>query len=73
MQAGAEISAEKLIGFLRNRNLGVIPMEPSLIAIEASIRAIDGYGRLTKQRKHQLRLRAAIKTAVENVLNSKAA
>lgn len=61
IQAGAEISAERLIRVLDDHSMVIVPKEPTPAMVEASMRAIQGMGLMNKPRKHLLRLRAAIK------------
>lgn len=63
MQAGEHISAAALVRFLWTNGLAIVPKEPSTHMVAASMAALDNDAWVSKERKHQLRLRAAIKAA----------
>jgi len=66
IQANAEINASTLIRILKDNNLVIVPDEPTFQMIEASKATVANHDlKITKSDKHRLRLRAAIKAAVE--------
>jgi len=66
IQAGAEISAATLIRVLRDNHLVVVPDEPTFQMIEASKATVSNHNmKVTKSDKHRLRLKAAIKAAIQ--------
>lgn len=67
LQAGAGISAERLIRTLNFNGLSVIPMSVTPKMVEASMNALDGHGLVTKQQKHTIRLDAALRAGREAV------
>lgn len=65
LEAGADISAEKLVKFLISRSWIVVPMEPMPCMIDASLEAVSGHNVLcTKREKHTRRIRAAMAAAL---------
>lgn len=60
LQAGAEITAAKLLRVLDLHNMVIIPKEPSTTMVTASMDAVKFMGTVDKQTKHRNRLRAAI-------------
>lgn len=61
MQAGASTSAKTLVRFLWERGFVIVTREPGQAAIDASMSTVSNFDmRVTKERKHLLRLRAAI-------------
>ena len=61
MQAGAEITAARLIQFLSECGMVIVPKHPSDTMIAASMAEVSGHTTLcTKTQKHTRRLRAAI-------------
>lgn len=63
MQAGGDISAATLARVLTNNHHTIAPLDPTTSMIAASMNAINGMGLLTKHRKHQIRLAAALRAA----------
>lgn len=66
IQAGAEISADKLVRVLFQNGFIVVPVEPSPYMIEASMDAVNHMGVVSKSVKHRNRLRAAHKAALKH-------
>ena len=64
LQAGANITAARLVRVLYDKGLVVIPHEPSDDMVVTSMMAIEGMGVMTKRKKHSTRLRAAIRAGV---------
>jgi len=66
MQAGANISAKKLRRFLADNNLVICSTEPTRPMLDASMAEVSGHNiRCTREEKHRLRLRAALRKAME--------
>lgn len=65
IQAGANISAERLVRLLWQKDFVIMPREPTREMVAASMEAIATMGTLTKTQKHLIRLRAAIKAATK--------
>jgi hypothetical protein len=60
--AGAEISAERLVRVLYNSGFVCVPFEPTPGMVAASVAEVSGYNvRCTKSEKHRRRLVAALK------------
>ncbi len=57
----ARPTTRELVAALRHLGLTVVPVEPTDDALLASMTAIDGMPPLTKEKKHRLRLRAALR------------
>lgn len=67
IESGSEVSAVTLIRILRNSGLLIVPMEPSPPMVEASMQVVSGGNVVvSKQRKHAMRLRAAMDAALEH-------
>lgn len=66
-QAGAQINAARLLRVLWQQGFVIVPREPSPIMDTASMDAIKTLGLLTKQKKHHVRLRAAIMAATKHL------
>lgn len=65
MQAGSNISAKKLCRFLADNNLVICSTEPTRTMLDASMAEVSGHNfRCTREEKHRLRLRAALRSAV---------
>lgn len=59
---GAPAVARELVTTLRrNGGLTIIPLEPTPIGIDASLGALDRIGYVTREQKHKIRLRAAVR------------
>jgi hypothetical protein len=66
MQAGANISAKKLRRFLADNNLVICSAEPTRPMLNASMAEVSGHNfRCTREEKHRLRLRAALRSAMQ--------
>lgn len=60
-QQGAKITAATLLRILNLHGMTIVPNEPGSVMVEASMETVTGHDLVvTKYRKHQLRLRAAI-------------
>jgi len=70
LQAGAEISGARLIGYLAAHGFLVVPREPNIKMVEASMDAVHHMGRVTKTEKHRNRLRAALKVGAAKLSGS---
>ena len=71
IQAGANISAAKLIRFLKSHSLALVSFEPSHQMVEASMATVSQFKeRVTKPEKHIRRLRAAILVGSTQYLSS---
>lgn len=67
-QAGAEISAATLVGFLQQHNWVVLPNFATAAMIEASLAEVSGGNVLcTKREKHQRRLNAALRAGMKDL------
>lgn len=67
-QAGAEISAKTLVRILRDNHHYIVPLEPTNQMVDASMQTVAGFDmRVTKRKKHEMRLRAAIKAGVKHL------
>lgn len=74
IQAGAEITAERLIWLLGENNMIVCPVEPSREMLDASLATVSGHTVLcTKEEKHRRRLRAALRAALAKNMQRAAA
>jgi hypothetical protein len=63
-QSGSGLTAEGLAHLLWQNNVVIIPKEPTRSAVEASMEeASNSNVRVTKETKHRLRLKAAIKAS----------
>ena len=68
LQAGAEISAAKLVRFLHDFNWTISPLYPNVAMINASLAEVSGYNeRMTKTEKHRRRLAAALKAGSKSL------
>lgn len=67
-QAGAGISAYALVRALTDSGVAIAPAGLIPEMVEASMHAIDGMGPLNKQKKHEIRLRAALKAGRDYLL-----
>ena len=67
LQAGAGISAERLIRTLNFNGMIVVPMSVQAAMVEASMNALNGHGLVTKQQKHTIRLQAALRAGREAI------
>jgi hypothetical protein len=56
-------NAEAMLSFLRTTSMVVVSREPTPAMVEASITETGKHGILSKEQKHRVRLRAAIKAA----------
>lgn len=65
IQAGAQITAQRLVRVLHDKGMVVVPHEPTEQMIVTSMMAIEKMGLLTKRQKHTIRLRAAIRGAAK--------
>ena len=67
-QSGASISAKTLVRILRDNNHYIVPRDPSVPMIEASMNTVSNFDiKTTKREKHRLRLRAAIEAGVSHI------
>jgi hypothetical protein len=67
-QQGAKITAATLLRVLASHNMVILPREPGLNMVEASMETVSGHdATMTKYQKHLLRLRAAIDTAARKM------
>lgn len=61
MQAGSDLSAATLVRMLWSDSFVIAPLSPSALMTAASMATVSGHDVLvTKQQKHQMRLRAAL-------------
>jgi hypothetical protein len=69
-QAGARITAERLIRVMAFNSVLVVPWNtPHAAMVEASMHAIDGMGLLSKREKHTIRLEAALSAGKSALMN----
>jgi hypothetical protein len=62
IQAGAEISAARLVRFLHDFNWAIVPLFPNRAMLSASMAEVSGFDeRMTKTEKHTRRLTAALR------------
>jgi hypothetical protein len=68
IQAGAQINAKTLVRILRNSSHYIVPLDPTVEMLEASMNTVSNFDvRITKRDKHRLRLRAAIHAGVKHI------
>lgn len=60
---GGVTSADQLAALLRGMGAAMLPLGPSTVMVQASMAEVSKHGLLSKERKHELRLRAAMKAA----------
>lgn len=66
MQAGAQISAKRLVRLLADKSLFLVPEQPTAAMVDASMTEVAEFNlRITKREKHERRLRAAIRAALK--------
>lgn len=59
-QGPERMTAKQLVRLLAMNAMVIVPVEPSTVMVEASMRALDSEGLVSKPIKHKVRLRAAI-------------
>jgi len=60
INAGAAVSSSEIIAVIRHSGATIVPTDPSDTAVTASLHALDKVGRVNRETKHRLRLRAAL-------------
>lgn len=58
--AGATVSSAEIVAVIRYSGATIVPTDPSDTAVTASLHALDKVGRVNRETKHRLRLRAAL-------------
>jgi len=68
-QSGSSLSFVGLKRALKNNNLTICGLNPSAAMIDASLAEVSGHNiRCTKREKHQRRLQAALRVAMEDLV-----
>lgn len=67
IQAGAGITAARLIRLMASNGLLIVPIEPNELMVETSIAETGKLGLCSKQQKHRARLRAANHAAAKRL------
>lgn len=64
VQTGSQVTAARLVRLLWQNSMVIVPRDPTIAMVEASIAATGDMGLVSKTEKHRGRLRAAIRAAV---------